>query len=188
MSKKARFSSVMALVMWGGLTTVGLSQGIKIGFVNSLEVLQGTEEGKAGIGEVEKYVQAKQTELQSQRTKLEELQKRLAEQGRVLSPSAANQMQEQITDIETKLRRNTEDTQKEIGKKRDELLGKMSQKIQLIIKDFAEKNGFGVIFLRDQSQTYVAPGLDVTQQIVKIYNEQNPMAASAASTTDFPSQ
>ncbi len=180
MSKKARFSFVMALGLWTAWTSVGLSQGAKIGFVDSLAVLQGTEEGKAGIGEVEKYVQAKQKELQALQKKVDDLKSKLSNQARVLSTDAASQMQQQITENETKLRRNTEDSQTEVGKKRDALLSKMSSKIQVIIRDYAEKNGYSVIFLREQNQPYVAPSLEITQEIVRIYNDQNPVAAAAA--------
>ncbi len=182
MSKKARFSCVMTLGLCVAWTSVGFSQGVKIGFVDSLAVLQGTEEGKAGIGEVEKYVQAKQKELQALQKQVEDLKGKLSEQARVLSAAAAGQMQEQIAQNETKLRRNTEDSQAEVGKKRDALLGRMSSKIQVIIRDYAEKNGYSVIFLREQNQPYVAPGLDITEEIVRIYNEQNPVASSAASS------
>ncbi len=182
MSKTARFSFVMVLGLWTAWTCVGLSQGAKIGFVDSLAVLQGTDEGKAGIGEVEKFVQAKQKELQALQTQVEDLKAKLNEQARVLSPEAAAQMQQQISENETKLRRNSEDSQAEVGKKRDALLGKMSSKIQVIIKDYAQKNGYSVIFLREQNQPYVAPSLDVTQEIVRIYNAQNPVGAAAASS------
>ena len=182
MSKKARFSFVMALGLSVAWTSVGFAQGTKIGFVDSLAVLQGTEEGKAGIGEVEKYMQSKQKELKALQQQVDDLKNKLAEQARVLSPEAAAQMQEQIVQNETKLRRNTEDSQAEIGKKRDALLNKMSSKIQVIIRDYAEKNGYSVVFLREQNQPYVAPSLEITQEIVRIYNDQNPVAPAAASS------
>ncbi len=180
MSNKARFSLVMVLGLWAASTSMGLSQAVKIGFVDSLGVLQGTEEGKAGIGEVEKYVQGKQQELQGLQKQVDDLKNKLSEQARVLSADAATQMQQQIGENEKKLRRNTEDSQAEVGKRRDALLNKMSSKIQVIIRDYAEKNGYSVIFLREQNQPYVKPSLDVTQEIVRIYNEQNPVAGAAA--------
>ena len=180
MSKKARFSCVMTLGFWVACTAVGFSQGAKIGFVDSLAVLQGTQEGKVGIGEIDKFIEAKKKELQVLQKKVEDLKGKLSEQARVLSTDAAAQMQEQISQGETSLRRNTEDSQTEIGKRRDALLGKMSSKIQLIIKDYAEQNAYSVIFLREQNQPYVAPSLDITQEIVRIYNQQYPVASPAA--------
>ncbi len=186
MSKKARFSCVMTLGLWVACTAVGFSQGAKMGFVDSLAVLQGTQEGKVGIGEIDKFIEAKKKELQTFQLKVDGLKSKLTEQARVLSSDAATQMQGEITQGETTLRRNTEDSQAEVGKRRDALLGKMSSKIQLIIKDYAEKNNYSVIFLREQNQPYVAPDLDITQEIVRIYNEQNPVAAAAGTTSSTP--
>ena len=131
---------------------------------------------------MDKYVQAKKKELQALQKQVDDLKSKLNEQARVLSADAATQMQQQILENEKKLRRNTEDGQAEVGKKRDALLGKMSSKIQVIIREYAQTNGYSVIFLREQNQPYVKPSLDITQEIVRIYNEQNPVAASAAAS------
>ncbi|MGH9340130.1 MAG: OmpH family outer membrane protein [Acidobacteriota bacterium] len=154
---------------------------IKIGFVNTLEVLYGTEEGKQEIAKVEEFVTMKQQEYDTKETELQRLQEQFANQQRTLNPQTRGEMERTIGERDVELKRLQEDIQLEINRRRDELLGRMSEKIQKIINDYAEKNDFGAILLRDQTQAYVAPGLDVTQDIIRLYNESNA-SASASST------
>ncbi|MFQ5928711.1 MAG: OmpH family outer membrane protein [Acidobacteriota bacterium] len=165
------------------LMTVGISapvclaQNVKIGFINTLEVLNGTEEGKREIGKLNQFASQMQEEIASQTTELQKLQEQYATQQRTLNPETRAEMERTIQDKDRKLKRLQEDVQVEYTQRRDELLGKMSEKIRVIINEYAPKNGYGVIFLRDQTQTYVDPSLDITQEIIKIYDEQNPVAS-----------
>ncbi|MEE8162227.1 MAG: OmpH family outer membrane protein, partial [Acidobacteriota bacterium] len=79
------------------------------------------------------------------------------------------------------LKRLQEDIQLEYNERRDSLLEKMSEKIRKIIDEYAPLNGYGAIFLRDQTQSYVDPSIEVSQDIIRIYNEQYPVAASEGS-------
>ena len=165
------------LITFGVSTLISLGQNVKISFINTLEVLNGTEEGKRKIGELNQFASQKQQQIASQTTELQKLQEQYATQQRTLNPETRAEMERTIQDKDRKLKRLQEDIQLEFTQRRDELLGRMSEKIRVIIDEYAPKNGYAVIFLRDQTQTYVDPSLDITQDIIKIYNEQNPVAS-----------
>ncbi|MDA2929863.1 OmpH family outer membrane protein [Acidobacteria bacterium AH-259-O06] len=165
------------LITFGVSTLISLGQNVKIGFINTLEVLNGTEEGKREIEKLNQFASEKQQQVVSQTTELQKLQEQYATQQRTLNPETRAEMERTIQDKDRKLKRLQEDIQLEYTQRRDELLGRMSEKIRVIINEYAPKNGYGVIFLRDQTQTYVEPSLDITQDIIKIYNEQNPVAS-----------
>lgn len=161
----------------------GTGVSIKMGFVDTLQVLQGTDEGKQEIGKVEQFVAQKQKEMETRSTELEKLREQYANQQRTLNPETRAEMEREIQEKDRQLKRFQEDTQLEIDRKRNELLGKMSDKIQKVISQYAEQNKFGVIFLRDQTQTYVAPALDITADIIKLYNQQFAIPVTAPATT-----
>ncbi|MDA2937256.1 OmpH family outer membrane protein [Acidobacteria bacterium AH-259-A15] len=165
------------LITFGVSTLISLGQNVKIGFINTLEVLNSTEEGKRKIGELNQFASQKQQQIASQTTELQKLQEQYATQQRTLNPETRAEMERTIQDKDRTLKRLQEDIQLEFTQRRDELLGRMSEKIRVIIDEYAPKNGYAVIFLRDQTQTYVDPSLDITQDIIKIYNEQNPVAS-----------
>ncbi len=95
-------------------------------------------------------------------------------------------MQRKLENEDRELRRFQEDIQLEMNTRRDDLLGKVGEKIQGIINDYAQKQSFGAIFLRSEAQVYVAPSLDFTQEIIRLYNERNPVSEGNSASTDAP--
>ena len=84
-------------------------------------------------------------------------------------------------DKERDLQRLQEDIELEYNQRRDELLARASEKIRVIINEYAKLNGFGAIFLRNEAQTYVDLSLDITQAVTRIYNERYPAVVQSAS-------
>ena len=168
------------LVFWSLITT-GVGQNVKIGFVNTLDVLYGTDEGKVELEKLNQFGTQKQNELAAEGSTLQELQEQYAAQQASLNALTRADMEREIQDRDLKFKRMQEDIQLEFNELQNELLERMSGKIQEIINEYAPQNGFGVIFLRNEAQTYVDGSLDITQDIVRIYNERNPVAAQGAS-------
>ncbi len=156
----------------------------KIGFVNSMEVLYGTEEGKQALDKLNKLMQEKQGQFDAQKNELDKLKEDLTQKERNLNPQTRQEMANSITEKEKALTRFQEDAQAEITRRRDEIMGTIGEKAMKIISDYAEKNSFGAIFVKDQQiVTYVAAALDVTSEIIKAYNTQHPAAAAPAATS-----
>ncbi|MFB3904307.1 MAG: OmpH family outer membrane protein [Acidobacteriota bacterium] len=156
----------------------------KIGFVNSMDVLYGTEEGKQALDRLNKLMQEKQAQFETQKNELDKLRDDLAQKERNLNPQTRQEMANTIAEKEKALTRFQEDAQGEITRRRDEVMGSIGEKAMKIISDYAEKNGFGAIFVKDQQiVTYVAAALDVTPEIIKAYNQQHPVAAAPAATS-----
>jgi Skp family chaperone for outer membrane proteins len=156
----------------------------KIGFVNSIEVLYGTEEGKQALDKLNKLMQEKQGQFDAQKNELDKLKEDLAQKERNLNPQTRQEMANAIAEKEKALTRFQEDAQSEITRRRDEVMGTIGEKAMKIISDYAEKNSYGAIFVKDQQiVTYVASALDVTPDIIKAYNEQHPAPAVPAATS-----
>jgi len=198
MRKVTNFVAILLPVMMTGVLVTGFAQGqtaagganMKIGFVSSYDVLYGTDEGKQALDKLNGVMQDKQKQFDTQKAELDKLKDEFAQKERNLNPSTAAEMRTQIGDKEKALTRFQEDAQTEINHRRDELLSAISEKIQAIISDYAQQNNFGAILMRDpQVVTYIAPAMDVTPDIIKVYNQKHPAAAgttSAAPATAAP--
>jgi outer membrane protein len=156
----------------------------KIGFIRALDVLYGTQTGQQQIAEVQAFMEEKQKAYDTLRTELEQLRERFETQQLTLNAQTRAQMQRDIEVNDRELKRFQEDTQVEITRRRDEILADENGKIQNLLNEYAQKNGFSVIFLRNETQIYVDPSLDVTQDIVRAYDESYPVAG--AGTLDSP--
>ena len=146
----------------------------KLGFIESLRVVYETDEGKNEISKVQEFINKKQAEYDAKKADLDKLSEQYQNQQRNLNPETRSEMEKTVTAKTTELKRFQEDTQAEIDRQRDAILGKLGQKIQTLIDDYARENGYGVIFVRGQEQTYVNASLDITDEIINRYNQKYP--------------
>jgi len=146
----------------------------KLGFIESLRVVYETDEGKNEISKVQEFINKKQGEYDAKKADLDKLSEQYQNQQRNLNPETRSEMEKTVTAKTTELKRFQEDTQAEIDRQRDAILGKLGQKIQTLIDDYARENGYAVIFVRGQEQTYVNASLDITDEIIKRYNQKYP--------------
>ncbi len=190
--KRETLKILIWLIVWavgagvGWAQTSSSSRTLKIGFVDSLAVLYGTQEGQQEIARVEQFIQDKQADYDSRVEELGKQQQQFQAQQRTLNPQTQAEMQRQLENEERELRRFQEDIQLEMNTRRDTLLGRVGEKIQGIINDYAQNQSFGAIFLRSETQVYVAPSLDFTQEIIRLYNERNPVSEGNSAGTDAP--
>lgn len=173
-------TGVILLLAGSGLT---LGQDLKIGFVDSREVLYGTAEGKQQIESLNALRQEKQEEFDSRTQELEKLQQEYSAQQRTLNPDARAERERLLEQKQVQLKRFQEDAQAEIEQQQNQILQRMSEQAQVVIDEFAEQNGYSAIFMRDQSQAYVAPALDITQQIIQLYDQRHPLSGGDDGTT-----
>ncbi len=156
--------------------------GVKIAVVNFAQVLEGTDEAQKEIGNVRTFIDDKQREHDTQAAELEQLKTQYTQQQRTLNEETRAEMELTITDKETKLRRFQEDTQREIDVRRNALFKRLTDKLQPVINEYAMKAGYQAIFFLDQVQGYFSPSLNVTQEIIRAYNERYPVAGAGTAT------
>ena len=158
----------------------------KLGFVSALDVLYGTQTGQQQIAEVQAFMEEKQKEYDGLRMELEQLRERYETQQLTLNAQTRAQMQRDIEVDGRELTRFQEDIQVEITRRRDEILANENGKIQNIIGEYAREHGFSVIFLRSEVQIYVDPSLDITQDIIGVYDERYPVAGAETADSSTP--
>ena len=190
--KRATLRTVTWIVLWmvgagvGWAQTSSSSGNLRIGFIDSLGVLYGTQEGQQEVARVEQIIEDRQKEYDSRIEALGRQQQQFQAQQRTLNAQTQAEMQRKIEEEDRALRRFQEDSQTEITASRDELLGKVGEKIQGVIEEYAKKQEFGAIFLRSEAQVYVAPNLDFTQEIIHLYDERYPVSEGSSAGTSSP--
>lgn len=155
------------------LFSFGLAQS-KVGFVNSQDILSGTAEGKKNLLELDGFWAGKQKNFDTMNQEINTLQQNIMAQQRTLDADSLAKIQRDLEQKQTDLRRFQEDSRAEGNQKQTEILQAISQKVQVIIEEYAKNNAFAVIFVVDQSQAYVDPKLEVTAEIIKLYDERYP--------------
>jgi outer membrane protein len=189
MGYRGRVFAVPALlfaIVGGGVL---FGQGTRIAFVNSQEILYQTDEGKEGLAEFQNYVNQQQQEFNKRNQELTNLQEDYQTKRGTLSPDAASEMERQIQQKQVALKRFQEDIQEDLNQRQDRLMQRISEKVQQVISDYAKEKSYDAIFMRDQSQAWVNPALDVTSDIIARYNQRFPAKSTPAATPQqSPSQ
>ncbi len=166
---------ILGLTMISALLVAPAMAQQKIGFVNTLQILSESEEGKGKISEWEAFFNAKKQEIDTESGDLRTLQQQFTEQQLSLAPETRAQMQRSIEEKTTRIKRLQEDANRESQARRNQIIQDISAKIRAILSEYGKQNGFAVIFLRDpDQQLFVSDSLDVTQEILQIYNQRHP--------------
>ena len=150
--------------------TVASAQ-VKIGVINVQKALADTDELKKASAEMQKKYQPRTDEMEKIQKELESIDAQL-NSGK-LNQAAQNELQAQGTRKQRDLQRMSDDMNADGEKDRQEILAKMSQKMQDVINKLAEDKGVDMIV--EASQTlYAKPALDLTADATAAYNKANP--------------
>src|SRR4030095_4741222 len=133
------------------------------------------------LGNLNREFQPRQSELQGLQTRINTLAKEIDDQSAVAAPDSLRQKREQLTQMNTDLKRKGEDAEAAYAKRRQEIFLPLQQDIGKALEVFAKARGINLIV--DGSQVpmvYAADALDITAAFITEFNAKNPATASVA--------
>ncbi|HLJ41944.1 MAG TPA: OmpH family outer membrane protein [Candidatus Acidoferrales bacterium] len=170
----------------------------KIAVVNLQAAIAGTEEGKEASKQLQAQFASRQTELENLRKQIADLQQRLQAGQTTLSDEEKARLASQGNILTRKFQREQQDLQDDGNDAQQLAINRIGQKMMTVLDRFAKQNGYGLILDNGSSaQTapvvlYSANQVDVTQQIIKLYDTSYPVKPAAPATsrpgTSKPSQ
>jgi Skp family chaperone for outer membrane proteins len=131
------------------------------------------------LGTLNREFQPRQTELQGLQTRISTLAKEIEAQSAVAAPDSLRQKREQLTQLNTDLKRKGEDAEAAYARRRQEIFTPLQQDIGKALEVFAKARGINLIV--DGSQVpmvYAADALDITTAFITEFNAKNPATAS----------
>jgi outer membrane protein len=158
------------------LLTIGIPFGFcadvaKIGTVNFQKIFENSSAGKAVKAAINSEGQRMEQDLKQKGEEIKALEKRLGEDAGVMSKEAR---EEQRWDYERKI-----DEVKALKKKYDRQIQELQmqrvnavrQEVMQLIQEYGKKEGY-LLIIEDVSVVYAPQNLDLTDEIIKRYNEQ----------------
>jgi Skp family chaperone for outer membrane proteins len=122
--------------------------------------------------------QPRRTELEGLNTRIQTLTKEINDTQSVADPNAIRTKRDQLEQLNTELKRKTEDAEAAYTKRRQELFGPLQVEIGKALEAFAKARGITVIV--DGSQVplvYAAETINVTRAFITEFNSKNPATA-----------
>ena len=150
----------------------------KIAWMNLEQAVFTCDEGKSMFGEIQKFVEEKNAELEAMQKESENLMNQLQVQGSKLTDEARADLEDQVQTKELALDRFQQDTRKEIENKQVRASNYIGKRMQAVIEKISKEKGLGaVMILSSGRDAWVDPSLIITEEIIEAYNQTYPVSA-----------
>jgi len=178
----------------------GSTAGTKVGVLNVRQAIVSTAEGKQASTELQGQFASRQTELENLNKQINDIRQRLQTSGDKLSQEEAVRLQRQGEALQKQLTRKQEDYQEDVNASQQEVIDRIGRKMMDVLDRYARENAYTAIFdsSAQGAPIYVSNGVDVTPEIIKLYDQAypakaatstaKPPAAKPASTTPAPAK
>jgi len=144
---------------------------LKIAVLDTQRALVESEEAQALLAQAQQELQAEQDQLQALNDEIVALNEQLQKDGEVMSPAEQRRLQKDIEDKQIDLQFLGNKLQKEVNDRRQELLQQMVPKIDVVLKDLIDLEGYDMIMERSNLR-YVNSKHDITRRVTEKLNEK----------------
>lgn len=147
-----------------------------VGFVDAERAVVTVAEGKAKLAELEAWAEPRRERLEQLQAEGRALQKELAEKRGVVAADAVRELENRIRDAARSFEDERRAFQRDLEKKQDEFLADIAVKVGTVASEYAEANGYDAVFvLNAQPLIYVADSADLTETVIRLYDQRFPV-------------
>jgi outer membrane protein len=146
------------------------ADGVKIGSVDIQKILLNSEAGKEAKEQLAGRASKYEGEKNSRESELKKLKEGLEKQNVLLSESARSAKEKDYQQKLKEYQRFLKDAQDDLQGKNDELTNKIVESIVKIIQDYGRKNGYTMVFVKNDGMIYLDEKADLTDEILKQLN------------------
>lgn len=190
MKKRLALSGLAVLLavpaMWaqsGGAPAGGPN---KVGVINVQVAITSTAEGKQAAAELQSKFAPRQTDLDNMRKQLDDLQTRLRTGQTTLSDDEKARLAREGDVLTRTYQRKQQEAQDDFNDEQQDVVNRIGRKMMVILDKYSKENNYAVIFDTSAQQTpvvYAANTIDVTQDIIRLYDQGNPVKGGAPSAS-----
>ena len=156
------------------------AQTLKIGYINSQEILEKAPGAKEAQQAFERDMQGFTTEAQQLQDELTRMQQQLAQQELTLSPEAKRNRQQQIQQKAQEAQARMAEMDQIAARRRSELVQPVMDKITAVIEKMREEGSYSVILDVAAGAIIAAdPALDLTAEVLRRLETAAPPTGGA---------
>lgn len=155
----------------------------KVGIINIQQAILATGDGKKAVSELEQKFAPTKAQIDKMQNDVLQVEDKLKKGAQTLSDDARQQLMRDRDQKSTALKRATEDAQAEAEQEQGRLMNTLFQRIMQVVTKYGNDNSFAIIIDVSSPQTpvmYAANGIDITKDIVDLYDKNAPSAPAAA--------
>src|ERR1700683_4649419 len=161
----------------------------KVGVISVQVAIQSTAEGKQSAAELQSRFAPRQTELDNLRKQIEDLQTRLRTTSNTLSDEEKARLAREGDQLTRTYHRKQQESQDDYTEAEREVVDRIGRKMIDVLDKYSKENGYSVILDTSAQNTpviYAANTIDVTQDIIKLFDQNYPVKNAAATKPAAP--
>jgi outer membrane protein len=166
----------------GGTHATGDAAPSKIAVINVQVAITSTAEGKQASAELQSQFAPRNQELENMRKQVEDLQNRLRTGASTLSDEEKARLSRQGDQLTRTFQRKQQEMQDDAQEAQQEVVNRIGRKMLEVLDRYSKENGYGVVIDVSAQNTpviYNASQIDITQQIIKLYDQAYPVKSAA---------
>ncbi len=165
------------------------SAAAKIGVINIQAAIAGTAEGKQATAELQSQFAPRQSEITTMQKQIEDIRARLQTGQTTLSDDEKARLAREGDQLTRSLQRKQQDAQDDFNEATQEAVNRIGRKMMDVLDKYAKENSFTVVLDTSSQQTsviYSAAQTDITQDIIRLYDQSYPVKTAAATSPSRP--
>ena len=154
----------------------------RIGVINVERLVQESALGKEAFSRVKKLNDQKKEEADKLSKELRDMEQKLADQGSSLADDKREALQKSYQEKAIAFKRFQDDANRDLETAQKKELAELEKRVFPIINQVGKEKGYTLIFNKFQSGlVYADDGVDLTDDVLKVFNTTVAMPAPAAS-------
>jgi outer membrane protein len=155
----------------------------KVGIINMAGAIYSTKEGQEAQARMQLKFAPVKEKLDKRQADIQAKTDQLRKGAATMSTEAQANLKTDIDKLTTTYNRDMEDAQSDAEQEQNKVINELGVKMMEILNKYAPDNGYSVILdISDQNGPvrYVATGVDITADLIKLYDQKYQPAAAAA--------
>jgi len=161
----------------------GSSASGKVGVINIRQAIVTTAEGKLASAELQSQFDSRQNEIENLNKQISDLQQRLQASANKLSQEEEARLRQEGQRRAQRLDRMNTEYQEDVNAAQADVIDRIGRKMVDVLDRYARENGYSVVLDSSAQSTpilYASTQIDVTQDIIRLYDQAYPVKAAAA--------
>jgi outer membrane protein len=180
---------LMTPAVWAQAGGAGAAASGKVGVINIQAAIASTAEGKQAAAELQSQFAPRTNELQNMQKQIEELRSRLQTGQSTLSDEEKGRLQREGDQLTRSFQRKQQEFQDDTNDAQQDVVNRIGRKLVDVLNKYSKENGYSIVLDDSSQQTpviFAANQIDVTQDIIRLYDQSYPVKAGAGAGTTTP--
>jgi outer membrane protein len=161
----------------------------KIGILNVRQAIVSTAEGKQASAQLQSQFTPQQTDLDGLQRQIQDLQNRMTNGARTLSDEEKARLQRQYEMLARQFQRKQDDLGEQLNAAQADIIDEIGRKMLDVLDRYSREKGLAVVLdssAQGSTLLYATSQLDITQDIIRLYDQEHPAKAAAPAAPAQP--